>query len=194
MNVRKSLYNAATKATESDDKQRKTLLHVKTDQPSLVNETVVGFQNSRFSEAEVQEKLSRLLQIHLILEHLRIVQVNLGTGNIHSAIAKQLLKEEPVKLKKVLKDGLNTLEVNIVDHKLKYLIENKPPSAKRISVVSENKFKKLETVNYFCVDPIFPINVYEKIFKQEESKPLEKRSSKDTYWHFTYTKVGTKRS
>lgn len=196
MNVRKSLYHAATKVAEAtdDQKQRKTLLHVKSERPSLVNESVVGFQNSRFNEAEIEEKLSRLLQIHLILEHLLLIQVNLGTGNIHSAITKQMLKEDPVKLKKVFKDGLNILEVNVMDHKLKDLIENKAPSAKRISVVSENKFKKLQTVNYYCVDPIFPWNVYEKMYKEEEAKNVEKRSTKDTYWHFTYTKVGTKRA
>uniref|UniRef100_A0A336LTS3 Protein zwilch n=1 Tax=Culicoides sonorensis TaxID=179676 RepID=A0A336LTS3_CULSO len=196
MNVRKSLYNAANKVTEaSDDKQRKTLLHVNANQPSLVNESIVGFQNSRFNEAEVQEKLSRLLQIHLILEHLLLVQVNLGTGNIHSSIAMQMLQEEPVKLKKIIKDGLNKLEVNVVDDKLKDLIENKLPSAKRISVTSQNKFKKLQTVNYFSLDPIFPTNVYEKLFKQEEAKSLMKGSTKkDIYWHFSYTKIGTKRS
>ncbi|XP_063705685.1 protein zwilch [Culicoides brevitarsis] len=193
MNVRKSLHNLATKTeTENDNKQRKTLLH-KIDSVTTLNESVIGFQNSRFNETEIQTKLSRLLQIHLILEHLLLVQVNLGTGNIHSAIAKQMLKEEPIKLKKILRDGFNKLEVSVVDHKLKYLIENKSPSAKRISVVSENKFKKLETVNYYCIDPIFPVNVYREIFKEEEAKTVEKGSRKETYWHFTYTKFSSKR-
>lgn len=185
------MYNAV-KATETDEKQRKTLLHVNSDDHStLSNETFVGFQNTRFNESEIEQKLSRLLQIHLILEHLLLVQVNLGTSNIFQAITRKMLNEQPTKFKKVLKDGVSKLEVTVFDDKLNDLIENKAPSAKRISIVSENKFKKLQTVHYFTMNHIFPPNLYEKVFKPCEELKLDDK--KENYWTFSYFKVMSKR-
>lgn len=122
MNVRKSLINAATKVTPDPiEKQRKTLLH--DTNPSINEESVVGLQNSRFNETEIRQKLDRLLQIQLILEHLILIQMNLGVYSVQAFVTKQMLQQEPVKYKKVFKDKLNKLEVEVVDDKLKDLIE-----------------------------------------------------------------------
>lgn len=45
--------------------------------------TIDGFQNSRFNRNDVEMKLSKLIQCHLILEHLLLIQIylNLENGN-----------------------------------------------------------------------------------------------------------------
>jgi hypothetical protein len=79
LQVRKSLYNSTSNSHSAtmDDKQRKTLLHTE-NRASSIETSFVGFQNSRFEQQLVEDTLSRLAQIHMILEHLLLIKVNLN--------------------------------------------------------------------------------------------------------------------
>lgn len=49
--------------------------------------------------------------------------MNLGINTVQAFVAKQMIQQEPIKFKKVLKERLNKLELEVVDDKLKDLIE-----------------------------------------------------------------------
>lgn len=84
LNVRKSLKSDLVKnMPTSNVPARKTLMHTMHEQNSLKIENV-GFQNSMFSLANVEEHLARLGRLHLILEHLILIQsqLKLDQGNL----------------------------------------------------------------------------------------------------------------
>lgn len=58
---------------------RKTLMHNRDDE-AIANEHI-GVQNSSFSLDDVEYKLSRLAQIHLVLEHLLLIRSSLDMEN-----------------------------------------------------------------------------------------------------------------
>lgn len=83
LNVRKSLKSdLAMNTPTSNVPARKTLMHTMNEQNRLKIENV-GFQNSMFSLANVEEHLARLGRLHLILEHLILIQsqLKLDQGN-----------------------------------------------------------------------------------------------------------------
>lgn len=45
------------------------------------SEEKIGFQNSNFVQHDVEQKLSKLAQIHLVLEHLIMINSNLNLDN-----------------------------------------------------------------------------------------------------------------
>lgn len=174
INYRKSLHT--NKARESMA-TRKTFLRTNEVDP---DETEIGFQNSRFNQHEIELKLARLAQIHFVLEHLLLLQLNLSLNSIQVPVAETLLREEPGELKTLLKMPVHRIEVTI-DDSVKDVVEGKRASAKRIAIRSENKFKKLETVNFFSTDPLLPPQQYSHLFT--------KLNNEDAYWHISYMKV-----
>lgn len=174
MNVRKSLHNAAAPQSQA----RKTFLR-STDSQSV--EEDIGFQNSRFNQPEIEQTLGRLAQIHFILEHLLLLQLNLSLDSIQVPVTEALLREEPIPLKKLLKTQTHKIEVAIVDDKVKDIIEGRRPSAKIVCLVSANKFRTLQTVHYFSQDPLFPPLVFDQLFSEKKDC--------NAYWHLSYQKV-----
>lgn len=76
LNVRKSLKADLVATPPSNAPPRKTLMH-STNEQSGTDAHNVGFQNSSFSLANVEEHLARLGRIHMILEHLILIQNDL---------------------------------------------------------------------------------------------------------------------
>lgn len=90
LNVRKSLKTQfSTNGTGGGGPPRKTLMHKMNEQNMDLNDSKdnVGFQNSKFNLRNVEEDLARFGRIHLILEHLIMIKLNLnlenGTDGIH---------------------------------------------------------------------------------------------------------------
>lgn len=91
LNIRKSLMKAPDHMKNGNgahDEQgeggrtsqtRKTLMHNRDDE-AIANEQI-GVQNSSFSLDDVEYKLSRLAQIHLVLEHLLLIRSSLDMEN-----------------------------------------------------------------------------------------------------------------
>lgn len=73
LNVRKTLMHAA-------EVNRKTLMN-KNEHLNDAKLNTVGFEYTRFDKAEVDRKLAKLAQVHLILEHVLLMQVNLNLDN-----------------------------------------------------------------------------------------------------------------
>lgn len=61
---------------------RKTLMH-KMSEGMELNESKenIGFQNSKFNLKSIEANLARLGRIHLILEHLIMIKLNLNLEN-----------------------------------------------------------------------------------------------------------------
>lgn len=62
---------------------RKTLMHKMSENLNELNDSKenVGFQNSQFNLKTVEEDLARFGRIHLILEHLIMIKLNLNLEN-----------------------------------------------------------------------------------------------------------------
>lgn len=83
INVRKTLLKPDTSLSSSSSlaSGRKTLMHC------VDNETPVediGFHNSKFDRQDIERKLAKLAQVHLILEHLALVQLHINPENMNS--------------------------------------------------------------------------------------------------------------
>lgn len=85
LNIRQTLCNAAAaaattviepKSGKSMALGRQTLVSRNAIQTINASQTV-GFQNSSFIRGTVDQKLGRLAQIHLLMEHLLLIQINL---------------------------------------------------------------------------------------------------------------------
>lgn len=103
LNVRKSLKTqfssngtvaaaAATGTATTNGIPRKTLMHKQSEGAMELNDSkeMVGFQNSQFNLKQIDANLARLGRIHLILEHLITIKINLnlenGTNKIFNSI------------------------------------------------------------------------------------------------------------
>lgn len=86
LNVRKSLktqFSSNGMAASTNGLPRKTLMHKMSDGAMELNDSkeMVGFQNSQFNLKQIEANLARLGRIHLILEHLITIKVNLNLEN-----------------------------------------------------------------------------------------------------------------
>lgn len=84
LNIRQTLCNAAAPTAAAIEPKsgmsmalgRQTLVSRNAIQMSTASEPV-GFQNSSFERGTVEQKLGRLAQIHLLMEHLLLIQIHL---------------------------------------------------------------------------------------------------------------------
>lgn len=154
LNVRKSL--APSMDVKENEKIRKTLLHCAGNglESTLIEN--LGIRNSRFLEHEADLNISKLAQIHLIVEHLLLIQNNLNLENDYPAITKKLLENPIVPFEDLKEKKLDHLEIPISDRKAIHLVENLIPKVQKITMKSENKFKMIENIFYFNLEPIIP--------------------------------------
>lgn len=164
----------------SHDKARKTLLHVNSQNSVECSDEIVGIRNSRFSESEVDWKISKLAQIHLLIEHLVMIQNNLNLDNDYEAIAHKILEKPAISFDVLNEKLFDKLEIPILSKKANSLVENSKPSAKKIIMRSENRFKKIENVFYFNMDLILPLHV----LNLEE---LDVKSENNEKYHFFHS-------
>lgn len=93
-NIRKSLKTPMHRPTNVDkisasqNTQRKTLIHSKSENYSSGQVDHIsgnGFRNSHFELQNVENKLAHLAQIHLVLEHMLLIRstLNLENGMFH---------------------------------------------------------------------------------------------------------------
>lgn len=119
LSVRKSL--AASVDLNQSDKVRKTLL--KTNGCLDDNEDEqVGIRNSRFVEREIDASISKLAQIHLVIEHLLLIQNNINMDNDYTAIAKKLLEKPLLPFEDLQNQKYDMFEFPISDRKVTFNI------------------------------------------------------------------------
>lgn len=188
MNIRKSIRSAIrTDATPSS--QRKTFLHSNSNGPTKGRDSdVVGFRNSVFDQVDVEVKLARLLQIHLALEHLLLIQINLNLENVHVHVCEQLLKKKPRAYKTIDDSFVDKIEIPLASESVSQHLEGKDPSSRKITLNSKNAFREVESTFFYSMENVFPANAAE--FYQTDEKEMVKEN---VYFCWNYTKIKSRR-
>lgn len=183
LSVRKSLAVAAVDLNQSA-KMRKTLL--KTGSFEGNDDEDVGIRNSRFVEREAESNISKLAQIHLVLEHLLLIQNNLSMENDYSAITKKLFEKPLVAFEDLQYQKLDKFEISINDKKVIHLVEHLIPNAQKFTLQSENKFKDVTSVFYFDIEQIVPSLAQ----NEQEGEVVDK--SGDSFHFSSYTTIASR--
>ena len=110
LNVRKSLYNAVALSKHSN-----------------VNQQNGSYENSyaHYKEAEVNNKLAKLAQAHLLLEHLLLIEDRLNLEHGYSAIANEYLKGPVMNLHQLRNRKHDKLQIPISSRKVFHMLSEK---------------------------------------------------------------------
>ncbi|XP_055381270.1 protein zwilch isoform X2 [Condylostylus longicornis] len=191
-NVRNTLSNAHQKF-QANKKTRKTLLHnlqnARISDDDSVN--IIGFQNSKYNEKEAELKLAKLCQIHVALEHLLSIQLNLNLENVYNQIFEQLLQRPLQPFPRDVTKFSDSIALPILTDNIVVHVENKVPHVRRIVIKSSNQFRKVETSFYYNKDNVFPSNVLSSIADILDEKPSK---NCEMYFNSMYVCIRTRRS
>lgn len=89
--VRKTLANVnGGDAARTTSHQRKTLMHSKIGESDRAEEAKAGLQNSVFNLEDIERKLAKLAQVHLILEHMLFIRTNLDMDTCNAMQMRRL--------------------------------------------------------------------------------------------------------
>lgn len=172
--VRKSLAPTAIENAASMT-NRKTLLHgVGNAQDSLIDD-LDEIRNSRFSERESGNLISKLAQIHLTIEHLLLIQSHLNLENDYTTIAKKKLERPLISFEELQKQRIDKFEIPILDKNVAQLVSKLVPNAQKVTMRSENKFKGVESVFYFNIEQIVPPLVRKE--NEDDQAPVDKKGN-----------------
>ncbi|XP_043529709.1 protein zwilch homolog isoform X1 [Frieseomelitta varia] len=125
-------------------------------------------KNASYNEFTVntyRKKLLYLVQIHVCLEFILLIQNNLGCSNddlrtLFCCAFKQYVSEKsPIQnCCDLHKNKIYTLTLPLPISAINHL--NEIPSVRRISLSSQSKLTKLTTIKYYSQLSIFPTNIY----------------------------------
>ncbi|KAL5285419.1 hypothetical protein ACFFRR_007252 [Megaselia abdita] len=177
---RKSVYVAP----KADNMKRKTLLRGGFEDRRDSDFGV--FRNSKFNEADVNTKLSKLLQIHLCLEHLIITQINLNVKSVYEEIFVQLIAKPLRSFDSLINDSSDTIECSISINEVINHIENKEPNERKITLKSTGKISEIQSTWLYSKESVFPPETFENISTDDKEFTKE-----DIYftWNYTNTKA-----
>ncbi|CRK93091.1 CLUMA_CG006551, isoform A [Clunio marinus] len=181
LSVRKSIANAVEKSAE---KQRKTFLKKVSGRIESNDSDDEGIKNSRFVKCEVDDSISKLVQLHLSVEHLLLIQNNISMDLDYANISKKLFERSLTLFDELPK--FDKFEFLIYDKKICHLVENFMPNAQKIILRSGNKFKEIENVFYFDMEQIFPF-----LIEREENEEIVDKSGDSSHF-FNYTIITSK--
>ncbi|XP_055904540.1 protein zwilch [Eupeodes corollae] len=188
MNIRKSI-RSAIRPDATPSSHRKTFLHSNSNGTKKNRDSdVVGFQNSVFNQTDVETKLARLLQIHLALEHLLLIQINLNLENVHVYVCEQLLKKQPRTYKTIDDSLVDKIEIPLASESVSQHLEGKDPNSRKITLLSKNAFREVQSTFFYSMENIFPSNAAECY--QTDDKEMVKEN---VYFCWNYTKIKSRR-
>ncbi|XP_060821588.1 protein zwilch homolog isoform X1 [Bombus pascuorum] len=148
----------------------------------LCRDYVYILANARFGELhDIQQKLKKiscneftidtyrkrllyLVQIHISLEFILLIQNNLECSSddlriLFSCVFKQYVSEKsPIQSCDLHQNKVYTLTAPLPISAVHHLDEI--PSVRRISLSSQSKLRKLKTIKYYSQLPIFPTSIY----------------------------------
>lgn len=180
LSVRKSLSAAAVDLNQSS---RKTLLK-KAAGSFESEEEDHGMKNSRFNERDVELNISKLVNLHLAVEHLLLIQNNLTMENDYATISKRLFMKPLIPFEDLPK--FDKFEISINDKKVVNLVENLVPNAQKFVLHSSSKFKSIKSVFYFNIEQIVPPLAQ----KEKEDEVIDK--SGDSFHFISFTTIASK--
>lgn len=185
ISVRKSL--AAAASVDLNQSTRKTLLKTNNQGSCESNEdNDSGIRNSRFNERDVEHNISKLAQVHLVVEHLLLIQNNLAMDNDYAAITKKLFEKPLTMFDDLQYEKFDKFEISINDRKVIQLVDKLIPNSQKFVMHSRNKFKEITNVFYFNTEQIVP-----SLAKQEKEGEAVDNSG-DSFHFISYTIIDSK--
>lgn len=181
LSVRKSLSAAAVDLNSS----RKTLLKMGGSNDSNLDDEL-GVKNSRFVAREVESNIAKLAKLHLIVEHLLLIQNNLTTENEYATMIKSLFTMSPISFDDLQYQKYDKFEISLHDKKVRHLVENLVPNSQKVVLHSENKFKKIENIFHFNIEQIVPA------LEQKEKEAEVNDKSGDSFHFISHTTITSK--
>ncbi|XP_050072480.1 protein zwilch-like [Anopheles maculipalpis] len=137
---------------------------------------------SNFDEDEVKIRLNRLAQVHLLLEHLLLLESVVNVPSIYGRVCELYLNRQPFSYGEVYNRKSDLLEFDMDEFMLLCKADHLLPCARRVSMSSGNLLQKLETVFYQNTRPLLP----ERFYPQFECKEVE---SKNVFWCYEYDRI-----
>nr|XP_040236699.2 protein zwilch [Anopheles coluzzii] len=137
---------------------------------------------SNFDEDEVKLRLNRLAQVHLLLEHLLLLESAVNVPSIYGRVCELYLGRAPYSYGEVYNRRTDLLEFELDEFMLLRKADHVLPCARRVTMSSANMLQKLETVFYQNVKPILPGRFY----PQFECKELDSRHE---FWCYEYDRI-----
>ncbi|KAJ6635592.1 Protein zwilch [Pseudolycoriella hygida] len=176
-NDRKTLHHAV-------ESNRKTMLN-KNNLLDITELNVAGY--TEFNKAEIDQFLMKLAQVHLILEHIILMQVNL---NLDRTVFRSILNSESINtadFSKFLTMKYDKREFAVSANDLLSKIQNLTPQVVKVTMKSENQFKFVRNTFFYSIDPICPLNVFPHMQRIEDVLNKE-----IIYCGLSYVKLGTR--
>uniref|UniRef100_A0A182NAL6 Protein zwilch n=1 Tax=Anopheles dirus TaxID=7168 RepID=A0A182NAL6_9DIPT len=182
VNTRKSRYatgpNPQTDATHRATKH--SLFQAATIEECRGREKSILVSN--FDEDEVKLRLNRLTQVHLLLEHILLLESVVNIPSIYGRVCELYLTRQPYSYGEVYNRDTDLLEFDVDEFMLLRKVDNLPPCGRRVSLTSANLLQKLETVFYQNGQPILPERFYPQ-FQCDDTK------SKQVFWCYEYDRI-----
>ncbi|XP_037027581.1 protein zwilch [Bradysia coprophila] len=180
VNDRKTLHHAV-------ETNRQTMLN-KNKQMDIAKLNIAEFGYTRFDKYEIDRFLAKLAQVHLILEHIILMQVNL---NLDHTVLRSIINSLPKGVTDFQRLGAvknDRREFSIAPTALLSKVENLTPQTIKITMKSENRFRFVSDTFHYSVDPICPPNVFPYMQNSEEIVNKE-----ILYCGLHYVKLGSRR-
>uniref|UniRef100_A0A182PJH2 Protein zwilch n=1 Tax=Anopheles epiroticus TaxID=199890 RepID=A0A182PJH2_9DIPT len=137
---------------------------------------------SNFDEDEVKLRLNRLAQVHLLLEHLLLLESAVDVPSIYGRVCELYLARPPYSYGEVYNRKTDLLEFEMDEFMLLRKADQLLPCARRVTMSSTNLLQKLETVFYQNGRPILP----ERLYPQFECKEVD---NKHMFWCYEYDRI-----
>ncbi|XP_052896344.1 protein zwilch [Anopheles moucheti] len=126
---------------------------------------------SNFDEDEVKIRINRLAQVHLLLEHLLLLERAVSIPSIYGRVCELYLSQQPYSYGEVYNRKTDLLEFDMDEFMLLRKVEQLQPCARRVAMSSSNLLQKLDTVFYHNVKPLLP----ERLYPQFECKEIDNK-------------------
>ncbi|XP_035778536.1 protein zwilch-like [Anopheles albimanus] len=189
-NARKSRYNADSVRSEGKSISKPSangraggLSQLVQGSDMLVIEKSIPVRH--FDEDEVNMKLSRLAQVHLLVDHLLSLEEFINIPSIYGPVCEAYLAQRPLSYHQVYNRDSDLLELDVSEGQLISLTHQLLPYARRVSMSSSNMVQKLETVFYQNAQPILPDRFYPHFRPQEDSAT----SDEQMFWCLEYDRI-----
>ncbi|XP_053676072.1 protein zwilch [Anopheles nili] len=179
-NTRKSRYAAGTVTTVEPLKGKVSSMLFQPTVDERTREKSILLSN--FDEEEVKLKLDRLAQVHLLLEHLLLLESVVNVPSMYGRVCELYMNREACGYNDVYNRDSDLLEFDVEEFKLLAQAEKLTPHAQRVSMGSANLLQKLDTVFYQNAQPILPKQFYPQ-FQNDDTDLGE------IFWCYEYDKI-----
>uniref|UniRef100_A0A182MIA5 Protein zwilch n=1 Tax=Anopheles culicifacies TaxID=139723 RepID=A0A182MIA5_9DIPT len=135
---------------------------------------------SNFDEDEVKIRINRLAQVHLLLEHLLLLESAVNVSSIYGRVCELYLSQQPYSYGEIYNRKTDLLEFDMDEFMLLGKADQLLPCARRVTMSSTNLLQKMETVFYQNIWPLLPGRLYPQ-FEHEDDQ--------HSFWCYEYDRI-----